>query len=333
MKQGLLLINLGTPNEATPRSVRTFLRQFLTDGRVITLPWLIRYILVFLFILPFRTKKSTHAYQSIWMTQGTSPKGSPLRYFSQCQSSALQKKLGSTWNVALAMRYGEPSIKTALKQLQSCAQVTVLPLFPQYASSATGSACEQFFKDIAKKSIIPNLRIIRDFHDHPGYIHAYAELIKTHNIHNDYLLLSYHGVPESHLHLGGCPSVCEAECPSLATEKGCYRAQCLKTSQLIAKALKLKPEQYTSSFQSRLGRTPWIKPYTDIIMPELARQGIKNIAIVCPSFVSDCLETLEEIGLRAREEWASLGGNRFTLIPCLNDSVLWIDALEAIIQS
>lgn len=321
MREGLLLINLGTPNSADKAAVRSYLREFLTDKRVIDLPKPIRTLLVYLFILPFRTKKSAHAYHLIWTKQG-----SPLLWHSQNLVKELQLSLKEDYQVALGMRYGQPSISSALNDLKDCNKITILPLYPQYSSAATGSSLEKVMMLLSKQESIPSVSIIRDFHQHPSYIHAQAQTIKSNLPEGFHLLLSYHGIPERHIHKTGCANICTDGC-LLNSNKNCYMAQCYQTSRLLAENLKLTQDQYNTSFQSRLGKTPWIKPYTDEVLKQLATKGIKKLAIACPSFVADCLETLEEIGMRAKEQWMSLGGDEFVLIPSLNTDSLWIKAL------
>lgn len=328
MKKGLLLINLGTPNAPEPGSVRRYLREFLTDKRVITLPAPLRYLLLYGFILPFRTKQTTHAYQTIWTSNG-----SPLLSNSVALLEKIQARLKQEYVVSLGMRYGDPSIKAALIQLESCSEITVLPLYPQYSSAATGSSIEKVLTLLANKATLPSLRIIRDFHQHPAFIAAVAESIKPYLVDNEYVLFSYHGLPEQHLIQGGCQARCQSSCPPTSdNDIGCYRAQCFQTTRCIANQLQLNDTQFSTSFQSRLGKTPWIKPYTDEILTNLANQGIKRLAIVCPSFVADCLETLEEINIRAKEQWIELGGEQLTLIPCLNDSEQWVQAILKMID-
>lgn len=327
MKQGLLLINLGTPSNATLGAVGSYLFEFLTDKRVIDLPFVIRYALVCFFILPFRTKKSTHAYRSIWKDTG-----SPLLFNSENLSSSLQASLGNEYFVALGMRYGKPSIKSALDKLKDCSTITVLPLFPQYASAATGSAIEETLHQLGQFEVIPSIKIIQNFYQQPHYINAQANAIKPFLNNDRHLLLSYHGIPERQIQKSGCSKPCIDKCPPISkTNSDCYKAQCYQTSLLLAQALQLKPEQYSTSFQSRLGKTPWIKPYTDELMTQLSHQGIKKLAVACPSFVTDCLETIEEIGMRAKEQWFSLGGEEFVMIPCMNEQSDWISAIAKLI--
>lgn len=326
-QQGVLLINLGTPDNCDAKSVYRYLTEFLNDPRVIDLPIWLRWPLVNLLIVPLRHKKSAAAYQKIW-TAASSPL---LRHGQQLQQ-ALSQALGKDYQVELGMRYGNPSIKAALQNLQHCSRITVIPLFPQYSSAATGSAIEKLLSVAAKQWNIPELVIKKDFYNDPRFIAAYADVINK-NISNkklDLLLFSYHGLPERHIDKSLCQAKCDRvnACPSITQENAfCYRAQCFATSRLLAQTLGLDEKKYRVAFQSRLGRTPWIKPYTDLLLPELIQQGITNIAVVCPSFVADCLETLEEINIRAREQWQALGGGEFTFIPCLNEEPLWVKTL------
>lgn len=329
MKNGLLLINLGTPEAPDTVAVRKYLREFLADKRVIDLPAPLRYLLLYSIILPFRPKRSAHAYQAIW-----SEEGSPLLIHSRRLQTKLQTALGSSWQVSLGMRYGNPSLISALEELRHCPRLTILPLYPQYSSAATGSSIERVLHLLASQPVFPTLTIIRDFHDYPGFINAQATLIKPYVADHDYVLFSYHGVPERHLLNTGCNKVCEQSCPPInESNQACYKAQCYATTNSLVKALSLSQGKYGVAFQSRLGKTPWIKPYLDEVLPKLATQGIKRLAVSCPSFVADCLETLEEIGIRAQEQWQQLGGEKLTLIPCVNDSELWITALVNLITS
>jgi ferrochelatase len=323
MKNGLLLINLGTPDSPDSTAVRRYLAEFLTDKRIIDLPALLRYPLVYLSILPFRPKQTAKAYQAIW-----TEKGSPLLTHSINLQTKLAAQLGENWQVALGMRYGKPSIANALNELAGCRNLIILPLYPQYSSAATGSSIERVLQLIARKNTSPSLTIIRDFYQFSGFIDAQAALIKPYLAQADFLLLSYHGVPERHLKRTGCRQICDKDCLELnQNNHDCYKAQCYATTRALIKKLDLSAGQYATAFQSRLGKTPWIKPYTDEILPQLAQKGVKRLAITCPSFVADCLETLEEIGIRAREQWQELGGEQFTLIPCVNSSDLWVNSL------
>lgn len=328
MKKGLLLINLGTPDAPDILSVLRYLREFLADRHVITLPAFLRYALLYGLILPFRTRKTALAYQCIWTT-----KGSPLLLNSLNLLKKVQAHLGEETLVALGMRYGNPSIQMALQSLDQCSDITVLPLYPQFSEATTGSSIEKTLKHLSLKHR-PTLRVINDFHNHPGYINTLSAMIKPYLMDHDYILFSYHGLPENHLSQKKCPSICESHCPSLSLQNDrCYRAQCFQTTRSIANRLHLNTHQYGTSFQSRLGKTAWIKPYTDEMLEILAKKGIKRLAIICPSFVADCLETLEEIAIRAKQHWLKQGGSQFTLIPCLNDNDQWVEGIQEIIRS
>lgn len=327
MKKGLLLLNLGTPAAPTPAAVRTYLKEFLADPRVISLPAFLRYVLLYVFILPFRPKQSSKAYQAIWQAEG-----SPLMIHSLQLEKKMQDALGETYQVVLGMRYGSPSIEKALQQLKDCKDITVLPLYPQFSSAATGSSLEKALSLLAKQAAQPNLKIIRDFYEHPGFIQPSSQLISSLLKTDDYLLFSFHGIPENHLQLTGCTQACQENCLPINNKPHCYRAQCFATMQAIAQTLHLQAGTYGLAFQSRLGKTPWIKPYIDVVLPQLREQGIKNLLVVCPSFVADCVETLEEIGMRAKQQWLGLGGERFTLVPCLNAQDTWVKGLVEIIQ-
>lgn len=336
LRTGVLLINLGTPAGPDKSQVRDYLAEFLGDKRVIDLPTPWRQILVKGLILPFRPKQSAHAYQQIW-----TPAGSPLLVYSQQMAAALQVALGEDYEVALGMRYGQPSIAAALHQLQTrqCRKLLILPLFPQYSSAATGSALEKIFSELQKQADIPEVTLLNAFFADPAFIEAWRALITSHApaAEPDMWIFSYHGLPVRQLNKRGCDTtacLARADCgPASTGNYQCYRRQCFATSQLLAQALGLAPHQYRVAFQSRLGRTPWITPYTDHLLADLAAQGVKHIAVACPSFVADCLETLEEIGIRARAQWLNLGGSQLTLFPCLNAHPAWIQGLNNIVRN
>lgn len=326
-KTGILLINLGTPDDCHPRAVRRYLTQFLNDPRVIDIHPLLRRLLVNLIIIPLRYKKSAAAYQKIWQAEG-----SPLLIHGRALQKSLTDALGDHYRVSLGMRYGNPTIISAIQELEDCTEIIVIPLFPQYSSAATGSALEVAMRALSRQWNVPNIYLVKDFYKNNGFIEAYAEIIKTHLADKkiDLLLMSYHGLPERHIHKSLCFATCDRQqtCPSINKDSAfCYRGQCFETSRLIAEQLQLSPSQYRVVFQSRLGKTPWIKPYTDLVLPELMQQGIKNIAVVCPSFVADCLETLEEVNIRLRKQWQDLGGNEFHFIPCINQHPAWVNTL------
>jgi ferrochelatase len=334
MATGLLLVNLGTPDEPTPSAVRRYLRQFLGDPRVLDMNAVGRWMLLNLIILPFRPKKSAHAYQQIWDAR----RGSPLLYHSRDLVAAVAEELGTAWHVALAMRYGNPSIASALEELATAQvdRVIVLPLFPQYASSSTGSALEAVMTEVARAWNVRPVEVVPAFHDDPGFLDAFAEVArpKLDELHPDHVLFSFHGLPERQVaksdEHGGCLATegcCDAPGPRLAW---CYRAQCYATARALAARLGLAEGTHSVAFQSRLGKVPWIRPYTDVTIDELAKKGVKRIAVVCPAFVADCLETLEEIGIRARAQWKAAGGEELALVPSLNAHPAWAKAVAAI---
>lgn len=336
-KTGVLLINLGTPDKPTTRAVRRYLKQFLLDPYVITLPAPLRYLLVYGAILPFRPKQSAHAYQKIWGEDG-----SPLLTNSVALAKKVAIELGENYHVELGMRYGKPSIDSAVKKLKKvdCKKIIVLPLFPQYAKATNQSAIDEAKRCLKKNKLSATLDIIPDFYQENAFIEPSSELIKRKikNTTTQFVLFSYHGLPERQIEITQCPnqSICDdaVACPvNLSQKTQCYRAQCFATTQQIAEKMGLSSEDYATSFQSRLGKTKWIGPYTDQILSNLREQGILHLAVACPSFVADCLETLEEIGIQLREQWESLGGKSFCLIPCLNDNNHWVAALSAFISA
>lgn len=325
MKIGLLLINLGTPQTPSFMHVWRYLREFLFDNRVVNLPAPLRFLLLYGVILPFRVSKARRGYQAIWTSQG-----SPLRCHSETLEQKLQQLLGESYQVMVAMRYGQPSIDQALDKLKHCDQLLILPLYPQYSSAASGSALQAVLQRIAKRTFIPSIRVVREFYQHPMFIRAQAQRILPYLTGLDKLIFSYHGLPETQIQQSGCQVPCTSDCvlePQTLLHTNCYRAQCYQTSVLLAQALQLQAHQYVTVFQSRVGRTPWIQPYLEEHLVQLAGQGIKRIAIACPSFVTDCLETLEEIGIRMRALWHASGGEHMTLIPCLNGDDNWCEAI------
>ncbi|MFO1257307.1 MAG: ferrochelatase [Gammaproteobacteria bacterium] len=308
IKQGLLLLNLGTPDGPDLLSVCRYLRTFLMDKRVVELPYFIRWPLVHGIILPFRSPNTTKLYQKVWQS-----KGSPLLVNTKALKDALVRQLDGRCEVEFGMRYGNPSIPAACQNLldQGCEGITILPLFPQYSSAATGSALAEVFKFFKQVENIPSLRVINQFYDQNFYINALSEHISDclEGQTPEFLLFSYHGLPAKFRN---------------------YQKQCEKTSDLIAQQLNLNPMQYGTSFQSRLGRIEWIRPYTDEYLSVLVEKGVKNLTITCPSFVSDCLETLEEINIGIRERWVELGGHSFEYLPCLNANPRWVEAILSV---
>ncbi len=335
-QRGVLLINLGTPDAPETGPVRRYLRQFLSDPRVIDIPALPRWLLLNLAILPFRPRQSAAAYRKIWTQDG-----SPLFVESRALASAVARSLGDGWQVELGMRYGSPSIDQAMQRLIDAGvnQIQVLPLFPQYASSSFGSAVEAVYQAASQRWNTPTLQILPPFYDHPGFIGALASVAAPviDGFQPDHILMSYHGLPERQIlksDTGASHCFTSDDCCDRFVQRSphCYRGQCFATSYRLAESLGLNRDRFSVSFQSRLGRTPWIKPYTDLVFPELAARGIRKLAVICPSFVADCLETLEEIGIRGREQWREAGGTELELIPCVNHEASWVDAVVRMIQ-
>jgi len=334
MKTGVLLVNLGTPDNPKTPAVRRYLREFLMDGRVIDIPKWQRFLLVQGIIAPFRAPKSAKTYQELWTHEG-----SPLLVYGYTVQKLLQEKLGNSYHVALGMRYQKPSIAQALEELKSTQvqKIIVLPLFPQYASATTGSVHEKTMEIVKKWGNIPQIKFISQYCNYSGFIQAFAERGKKYLSQEqfDHVIFSYHGLPERQITKHDPTKTCLQSancCEKYSTHNHlCYRAQCFETSRQLAHALNLNPEQYTVSFQSRLGKNPWIQPYTDQTIEKLVKENKKRILVFSPSFVADCLETTIEIGVEYKHLFESLGGERWQLVDSLNDSPIWIDALHALI--
>jgi ferrochelatase len=337
-RTGILLVNLGTPDAPESGPVRRYLREFLADPRVIDINPVGRALLLYLVILPFRPRRSAAAYREIWTAEG-----SPLLVHGRGLLAALRERIAAH-PIELAMRYGNPSIPDALARLreQSCDQLIVLPLYPQYAASSTGSTVEKVYRTVAGLWNTPYVHVIPPFYDHPGFIAAFAQLgrEKLDALAPDHVLFSFHGLPERQVIASADPKLClaSADCCERLVDgnRNCYRAQCFATARALAAALELGAvhgieQRWSISFQSRLGRTPWIKPYTDEVIPALARRGVKKLAVFCPAFVADCLETLEEIGIRARRDFIAAGGESLELVPSLNTHPTWVAAVEQLI--
>ncbi|MGQ0529385.1 MAG: ferrochelatase [Panacagrimonas sp.] len=300
-RTGVLLVNLGTPDAPTASSIRRYLREFLSDRRVVELPRPLWLSLLYLFILPFRPYKLVHAYSKVWTEQG-----SPLLAISRAQQAALQTALGDRALVGLAMTYGEPSIASALQQFEhdGVRRLMVLPLYPQYSGTTTAAVNDAVFRVLGEQRWMPDLRTLGSYHDHAPYIDALACSIEAHwaqQGRGDHLLMSFHSIPRRYLEAGDP-----------------YFCQCHKTARLLAARLGLGADQWSVSFQSRLGRQPWLQPYTDIVLPELARKGLRTLDLVCPGFSADCLETLEEVAIRYAEDFQTAGGEALRYIPALN---------------
>lgn len=336
---GVLLVNLGTPEAPRTAEVRRYLREFLSDPRVIDIPWFFRALILYAFILPFRPAKSAEAYAKIWTTEG-----SPLLVHGRNLVHKVATDLGEGYCVRLAMRYGAPSIAGAIEELvrEGVKEIVVLPLYPQYASSSTGSTVEEVCRVIGQMWNTPPITVLGSFFDHPDFINAFVQVGKenfTQHGRPEHVLMSFHGLPERQIKKSdprglGClrgQSCCEDPGERL---QYCYRAQCFATAKALASGLGLSEQEYTVCFQSRLGRTPWVKPYTDELVPLLAARGVKDVAVFCPAFVADCLETVEEIGMRAADSFssASAGAGRLRLVPSLNDSDLWAAGVANLIR-
>lgn len=316
---GVLLIQLGTPEAPTAAAVRAYLKDFLSDPRVIEIPRIIWWPILRLFVLTTRPKASAQRYAQVWMNEGA-----PLRVHTERQLTLLRGYLGERaqqlpLTVDYAMRYGRPSIPEKLRELKSqrCDRILLVPLYPQYSASATATAFDAAFSCLQATRNQPAIRTITGFHDHPGYIAALAQNVRDHwmkNGRSEALLMSFHGVPRATL-----------------TKGDPYHCECQKTARLLAEALGLKQEQYGVSFQSRFGRAEWLRPYTADRLAELGKQKARRVDVICPGFVSDCLETLEEIAIEGKSIFLNAGGREFHYIPCLNERNDWIHALTDIV--
>ena len=330
-KTGVLLINLGTPDSPSVGDVRSYLSQFLNDPRVIDIPWLLRKILVNLVIVPFRAPKSAKIYKQLWTANG-----SPLLYYSKKVRELLQNDLAATHEVFLAMRYKNPSIASVLEEMRkkNFARIIVVPLFPQYASASTGSAHEEVMRVMSKWWVIPNVTFVSQYYDHPTFIQAVVERGRKHNHSEfDHILFSYHGLPERHVDKVYDEGVCtDHNCENEITDenKFCYKATCYATTRLVAAALNIPVEKYTVCFQSRLDEK-WLKPFSDKVVEECARKGMKKILVFSPAFTADCLETIIEIGEEYQHIFHSNGGEKVQLVESLNDHPLWITCLKQIV--
>ena len=315
LKVGILLANLGTPDAPTGAALRPYLRQFLSDTRVVEIPRAIWWFILNGVILNVRPKKSAEKYAQVWM-----PEGSPLLVHAQKQTQLLRgflaQKIKSPFAVELGMSYGNPSMQSAIDKLraQHCDRILVFPLYPQYAASSTASAMDAVFRVLLKTRNQPAIRSIRSYHDHPAYIAALVISVQEHWRINggkpNKLVMSFHGVPRYTLDKGDP-----------------YHCECHKTGRLLAEALKLSKDNYLICFQSRFGRAEWLQPYTAVTLAELGKQGIEQVDIMCPGFPADCLETLEEIAMEGKTEFIQAGGKDYRYIPCLNERDDWIHAL------
>jgi len=319
-KIGVLMVNLGTPEAPTKTALKTYLRTFLSDPRVVEFKgprWLWLFILN-AFILNVRPKKSAQAYASIWDELGENT-GSPLMHISQRQHQALKQALNDDYIIELAMRYGEPSIKSGLDNLQKqgAQSIIVLPLYPQYSASTSASIFDAVSAAYQQRRWLPDIRYISHYHDHDLYIEALAQSVLAHQKEHgkQFLLMSFHGIPQRYLH-NGDP----------------YHCECHKTGRLLAERLDLQADEYQVSFQSIFGREPWLQPYTDATLKALPDKGVKAVQVICPGFAADCLETLEEIDVENRDYFIDAGGETFSYIPALNDSQDHIQLLSGLVK-
>jgi ferrochelatase len=327
-KKAVLLLNLGSPDSTKVPDVRRYLREFLSDGRVLDVNPILRAIVLNLFILPFRPRKSAAAYATIW-----SEAGSPLIVTSKKQRDLLAAKVDVP--VHLAMRYGKPAVPDVMRQIvaEGTEELFIVPMYPHYAMSSYETAVVQAMEEVARQKPDMKTTLLQPYYDNPEYIDALADATRPHLQHDyDTLVFSYHGVPERHLrksdpshaHCLTVPDCCHCASPSHAT---CYRHQCVRTMDLLVERLGIPKEKTVLAFQSRLGRDPWLTPQTDVTVERLGHEGKKKLLVICPSFVADCLETLEEVAEGCKETFEEAGGEHLELIPCLNENPKWIDFL------
>ena len=320
LKTGVLLVNLGTPDAPTAEALRPYLKEFLSNRRVVEVPRLVWWPILYGFILPFRPKQSAEKYALIW-----TPEGSPLKVHTERQTSLLaeklQNKIGTTLHVEYAMNIGNPSVASVLHNMvqAGCDRILVVPLFPQYAASSTGAAMDAVFAALNQCRNMPAVRTVKQYHDHPGYITALAQNVRDYweqHGQPDKLIISFHGVPRKNLDKGDP-----------------YYCFCQKTGRLLAETLNLTETQYQVCFQSRFGRAQWLQPYTVQTLEELGKAQTRRVDLVCPGFVSDCLETLEEIAIEGKKIFTEAGGQDYHYIPCLNERTDWIAALADIVET
>lgn len=334
-KKGVLLVNLGTPDSTKVSDVRKYLREFLMDKRVIDIPAFPRFLLVQGIIAPFRAPKSAKEYRKLW-----DERGSPLKYYTEDITELLGKKLSEEYSVKFAMRYQNPSIHSVLKEFQKeeVAELHVIPLFPQYASATTGSVIDKVMEITKQWQIIPEIKFTSQFLEEELFIETICDQGKTLMAKEsyDHFVFSYHGLPERQIRKGSYGDYCQlGSCCDTLNEHNryCYRAQCFETTRLVTTKLGIKEEDYTVCFQSRLGKDPWVKPYTEDVLKELAKNGTKKVLAFSPAFVSDCLETTIEVGQEYHEEFIEAGGEVWDLVPSLNKEEKWVECLKQIANS
>lgn len=334
-KTGILLVNLGTPDSPATSDVRKYLKEFLLDPRVIDIPAIPRNLLVRGIIAPFRAPKSAKSYKAIW-----SEKGSPLMYYSQRAAELLQEALGDAYIVKLAMRYGQPSLPSVLATFEKSGiqRLRVIPMFPQYASATTGSVHQRVMEIVSHWQTIPDIEFVNSYPDHSLLIETFADNGRAQMPDNyEHIIFSFHGLPQRQLIKADQHNYCQKQakcCENYgAHNQFCYGAQCQLTARSIAEKLNIPRDKYTVCYQSRLGKTPWIQPYTSVILEELAHKGIKNVLVFSPAFVADCLETIFEIGTEYQEEYEEMGGEKVQLVPSLNENPKWIATLADLATS
>ena len=315
----VVLVNLGTPDEPTPGAVRRYLKEFLSDPRVVEIPKAVWWFILNGIILPFRSRQSAEKYASIWTRDG-----SPLKYHTQAQATLLRGALGERGHkgltVTMAMRYGSPSLPEVLAKLQAdgCQRILVLPAYPQYSGTTTASVFDAVFDHFKRVRNVPELRFVRNYHDHDGYLDALKKTVLSHweqHGRGDKLVMSFHGVPKRTYTLGDP-----------------YYDECQVTARLLADKLRLRDDEYLVTFQSRFGKAEWLQPYTAPTVAQLAKDGVRKLDVICPGFTSDCLETLEEIAMEVRHDFLSNGGKEFHYIPCLNSHPAWTAALAEVAE-
>lgn len=334
-KKGVLVVNLGTPDEPTVPAVRRYLKQFLLDWRVIDYSWLPRNLLVRGIIAPFRSFSSAKLYQRLW-----TPEGSPLKVYGESVAAGVQKELGEDYIVELAMRYQSPSLESAVKKLMDAqvSEIIIFPMFPQYASATTGSVHDEVMRILRKQQVIPNIKMINSYYDRREMIDIFADNARQFDLDSyDHIIFSFHGVPQRQLRKGDhCGNHClKAEncCQTISVDNQfCYSAQCYGTTHALVNALGIQEGRYTTSFQSRLGPEEWAKPYTSKVIEEQAEKGAKRLLVFSPAFVSDCLETTIEIGFEYKEEFEKMGGEHIDLVPSLNEDPRWIRTIANLVQ-
>ena len=333
-KKGVLLVNLGTPDEPTRGAVYRYLKQFLLDPRVIDIGAVPRNILVRGIIAPFRSGSASKLYKELWTEEG-----SPLKVYGYALQELLQASMGEEYRVELAMRYQSPSIERGLNVLldEGVSELIIVPLFPHYASASTGSVYEEVMRVLLKEQAIPKLRFVNSYYNHPDFIASFMERAKEHNVDDyDHVLFSYHGLPVRQLvksdrsksHCQKVPNCCQVLNDN---NQHCYSAQCHATTRALVAELGLKEGQYTTCFQSRLGKDPWVQPYTSDVLEERAKAGDKKLLVFCPAFVADCLETTIEVSVEYQEEFEEMGGEHVQLVESLNDHPRWVEGLKNII--